>query len=121
MPINSYYLPSLPILCFDFSGDIVPDDVNVFGSTGLQYADIARVYALVDFSNVESMPRNLVNTVLRSNMLIAFIDHPNTQYFVFVQPDPATRLMVDTVFRNTPHESAATRDEGIQRLKGLMP
>ena len=114
MPITMTWLEQPYIPAFVFSTRVTEEDIDALGTLGLQIAENRHVYPIIDFSSVNIMPRNLINTTLRARSLLAFIKHDNVRLFVFVAPDEQTRYMIDTVFRNLPYKIAPTRDYALK-------
>ena len=120
MPLERVWEDEPLIIGFRLSGQVTVDDLKQMGKQGLSIAESAPIYVLITFTEVESMPRNLINTALRSNSLVSFINHDNTRGFVFVAPSQATRLMIETVFRSTPYHIVDERERGLALLRDEM-
>lgn len=117
MPITMTWIEEPHIPGFVFSTRVTEEDINTLGVLGLQIAEKGVIYPLIDFSAAHIMPRNLMNTALRARALLAFIEHPNIKFFVFVAPDEQTRYMIDTLFRNLPHKIAPSRDHALKIIR----
>lgn len=100
MPSNSYWIDEPTIIGFDLIGDISTSDIDNIGQEGLTYLDDSPCYALINFSETRTLPKNLVNAVLRSNAFINFINHEHIHHFAFVNPSTTARIMIDTIFRD---------------------
>lgn len=121
MPVTSTWIEQPHIPGFIFSPRVTDDDIEAWGKLGLALAQQERIYPLVDFSSTQVLPRNLINTALRSRALLAFISHKNIGFFVFVTPDEQLRSMIDTVFRNIPYIITHTRDSALRYLQEQIP
>ena len=117
MPINQYWINEPHIIGFQLSGDITFEDFSQIGQDGLSLVAENNLYVLIDFSDVETLPKNLINTILRSNAFIDFINHNNAIYFAFVRPNQATRFMIDTVFRDVQFMVVDNHQHGIDSLQ----
>lgn len=117
MPLQLVWINEPAVAEFIFSGDVTAHDLDEFGRLGIDLAGRGPLSALVDFSAAKSLPKNLVNTALRSSPLLEFASHPHARRFVFVDVNPAARFMVEMVFRNTAVKIAQTRETAIAYLK----
>lgn len=117
MPSDSYWIEEFTIIGFDLTGDLTTDDIDTIGQNGLSLVEDRPCYILINLSETRSLPKNLVNAVLRSNAFINFINHENSGYFVFVNPHPAARIMIDTIFRDIGVSIATSYDQGVDILR----
>lgn len=117
MPIESYATTDARIVHLALVGDISPADLDDLGRAGLARVAQGPVYVVVDTSQVTTMPRNLVNSALRSNALLNFANHPDARFFAFVKPGTALRMMIDQVFRNTPYKMLDDLDSAFALLE----
>ncbi len=104
------------ILHLQLHGDIVTADLEALGKIGQEAVSAGPAYAIIDCTAITSLPRNLVNSALRANSLLALANHPNLRFAIFVQPDAAIRNMVDQIFRNIPYTVMGTVDAAVNRL-----
>lgn len=117
MPLEMVWIIEPAVVGFIFSGDVTAHDLDEFGRLGCGQAAARPLSVLVDFSAAKSLPKNLVNTALRSAPLLEFASHPHARRFVFVDVNPAARFMVEMIFRNTAVKIAQTRETAITYLK----
>lgn len=117
MPINQSWVNEPHIIEFQLSGDITFEDFSQIGQDGLSLVTENSLYVLIDFSDVVTLPKNLINTILRTNTFIDFINHNNTMYFAIVRPNQATRFMIDTVFRDIQFAIVDSHQDGIDTLQ----
>lgn len=117
MPLEMVWIIEPAVVEFVFSGDVTAHDLDELGRLGCDQAAQGPLSALVDFSAAKSLPKNLVNTALRSGPLLEFASHPHARRFVFVDVNPAARFMVEMIFRNTAVKIAQTRETAIAYLK----
>jgi hypothetical protein len=120
MTLKVHWIDKPRILAFDFSENVTSEDINTFGRIGLDLVIGQPIYIVVDLTHVSAMPRNLVNTALRSSALITFANHRNARAFAFVQPNTATRFMVDTVLRSAQVKIVQSRDAGMTYLRSRL-
>lgn len=116
MPVAITWIDA-EILHVQLFGDIGASELETFGQDGLAVIADQRTYIVVDVAQINELPRNLINTALRSNALLTFANHPNARFFVFVAPNAAFRSMVDQVFRNTPYKIVGSMDEAVTILR----
>jgi len=117
MPVSQFWINEPQLIGFQLSEDITFEDFSRIGQDGLNLVIENDLYALIDFSDVETLPKNLVNTILRANAFIDFINHSNAIYFAIVRPNQATRLMIDTVFRDVQFAICDSYQDGIDTLQ----
>jgi hypothetical protein len=105
------------ILGFRLYDQVVEADLNQLGKLALEVIDAQPLYFLISFTDVDSMPRNLINAALRSNALVSLINHTHTRWFVFIAPNQPTRLMIETVFRGVSYTIVDSRERGLALLR----
>lgn len=120
MPLQVSWIESPLILGIDLVADINADEIDALGREGVASVRRQYVYFLIDFSEVGSLPKNLVNTALRSAALMELVNHENARYFVFVKPPASARQMIDMVFRTVSHRIMDDRDDAIAYLRDTV-
>ncbi|MEQ8674477.1 MAG: hypothetical protein RLP44_07550 [Aggregatilineales bacterium] len=118
MAVTIKWLKQPDTPAFIFSARVADEDIDAWGKTGLEIAESGVIYPVVDFSAVITMPRNLINTTLRSRALLAFITHPNVRLFVFIAPNEQTHSMIETVFRAVTFKIALNQSAALDFLEG---
>ena len=116
MAVTIKWIKQPDIPGFIFSARVVDEDIDAWGNMGLEIAESGVTYPLIDFSAISAMPRNLINTALRSRALMAFIIHPNVRLFVFVAPNDQTRSMIEMVFRAVPYKVVLSQQAALDIL-----
>ncbi|MBC7870539.1 MAG: hypothetical protein H7Y09_06840 [Chitinophagaceae bacterium] len=117
MPVNVAWIEESSIIEFQCQQEITADDINFIGEKGTEAAEHGAIYSLIDFTMVTRLPRNLVNTTLRSTTFLAFANHPNARWLVFVKPNAAVRFMIEIALRNVSIKIVEERDIGVQFLR----
>jgi hypothetical protein len=116
MPLKSTWIEQPRILALDCTGDFTSEEIDSLGQTALSLIT-EPAYILIDFDQITTLPKNLVNTALRSNSLQTFATHPAVRQIAFVRPNSALHYLIDTIFRNLPSRVFESRDDAIAFLK----
>lgn len=117
MPVNVVWSEESTIIEFQCQQEITAEDITLMGEQGKTAAENGTIYSLIDFTMVTVLPRNLVNTTLRSTAFLTFANHPNTRWLVFVRPNPAVRFMIEIALRNASIKIVEDREIGMQFLR----
>ncbi|GEM_PF-1841519 len=117
MPVNVVWIEESSIIEFQCYQEITAEDINFIGEKGTEAAEQGAIYTLIDLTTVIALPRNLVNTTLRSTAFLAFANHPNARWLVFVKPNAAVRFMIEIALRNVSIKIVEERDIGVQFLR----
>lgn len=117
MPVNVVWNEESSIIEFQCYQEITTEDINFIGEKGTEAVEPSAIYILIDLTAVTALPRNLVNTALRSTPFLGFANHPNARWFVFVKPNTTVRFMIEIALRNVSVKIVEDREVGVQFLR----
>jgi hypothetical protein len=80
MPIDEYWINQPWLFGVDYHGAVTAEEIETVMAKCLATVTKQPTYFLVDTTDIISVPSNL----LKLGSLVKFINHPNTQWLVFV-------------------------------------
>lgn len=117
MPIKSYWIKKPYIISVDCLNHVTEEDINSSARGGVVLANENPFYMLIDTTNNNSLPRNLVNLSFSTGEWSQLIKHPNMRAFAFVNASPTLRLAATTAIRHTDLIFVDNREDGISFLQ----
>lgn len=102
----------------DYIGDITPEDIAGAGEAGCNVADEGAVYALIDFTDANSWPKNLIGIAGKTDKLMQFSKHPNAIWFAFSGANTVIRFGIQ-VFMRSKVKVFETREEAVTFLNEM--